>query len=71
VERHLSLIPRIAAGDPDAGPPGNWDLPERFHWLVAPRSTVLQVGPVHTGLTSDPAGSLDHLFDAMVGRTED
>jgi DUF3037 family protein len=66
VESHLALIPRIAAGEPTAGPPTEWDLPERFHWLTAPRSTVVQVGPVHTGMTDNPARTLDHLFETMV-----
>ncbi|WP_371321632.1 DUF3037 domain-containing protein [Vibrio parahaemolyticus] len=41
---------------------------ERFHWLVAPASTIVQPGPVHTGLTNDPAGELDHLFARLVER---
>jgi hypothetical protein len=40
---------------------------ERFHWLVAPRSAVIQTSPVHTGRTSDPATVIDHLFETMVG----
>jgi hypothetical protein len=39
---------------------------ERFHWLTAPRSTVIQTSPVHSGLTDDPAGELAHLLDALV-----
>ena len=39
---------------------------ERFRWLTAPRSTVIQPGPVHTGLTDDPAAELDRLFDRLV-----
>jgi hypothetical protein len=66
VERHLSLIPLICEGDPAGGPPAGWALPERFHWLTAPRSTVVQVGPVHSGVTADPQRSLDHLFGTMV-----
>ena len=41
---------------------------ERFHWLVAPASTIVQAGPVHTGLTSDPPGELDRLFTRLVER---
>jgi Protein of unknown function (DUF3037) len=41
---------------------------ERFHWLVAPASTIVQPSPVHTGLTSDPAAELDRLFAALVAR---
>ena len=48
------------------GPLAGRPLGERFRWLTAPRSTVVQPGPVHTGLTADPAAELDHLFDTLV-----
>ena len=41
-------------------------LPERFHWLVSPSSTIVQPSEVHTGMTSDPAATLDHLFATLV-----
>ncbi|HEX2142510.1 MAG TPA: DUF3037 domain-containing protein [Candidatus Limnocylindria bacterium] len=41
---------------------------ERFHWLTTPRSTVLQTGPIHTGVTDDPAATFDHLFSRLVER---
>ena len=63
---HLEAIPRIAAGDQAAGPIARLSRPERFHWLVAPSSTIVQPSPVHTGLTDDPAATLDHLFEALV-----
>ena len=66
IERHLALIPLICAGDAAGGPIAALPMPERFHWLVAPRSTVIQVSPVHTGLTVDPAATLDHLMESMV-----
>lgn len=66
VARHLSLIPLIAEGRAEGGPPALWASPERFHWLTAPRSTVVQVGPVHSGVTEDPRRSLDRLFETMV-----
>ena len=66
VERHLRLIPLICEGNPEGGPPSAWPLPERFHWLTAPRSTVVPVSPVHSGMTADPQRSLDHLFQTMV-----
>lgn len=66
IRRHLEAIPRIAAGDRDAGPIAALSQPERFHWLVAPASTVVQPGDVHTGMTEDPAATLDHLFATMV-----
>jgi hypothetical protein len=67
VEEHLATIPRICAGGDGAGPVGRLSLRERWHWLVAPRSTVLQVSPVHSGLCEDPAAALDRLFGRMVG----
>ncbi len=66
VERALSLVPRICAGDLAAGPIAALSRSERFHWLVAPRSTIAQVSPVHSGLCDDPAAMLDHLVDTMV-----
>jgi hypothetical protein len=56
----------ICAGRPDAGPAAAMRLGERFGWLTAPRSTVVQAGPVHTGLTDDPAAELDRLLDVLV-----
>jgi Protein of unknown function (DUF3037) len=66
VRAHLAAIPRIAAGDPAAGPIARLSRPERFHWLVAPSSTIVQPSPVHTGLTDDPAATLEHLFETLV-----
>lgn len=63
---HLDSIPRIAAGDPDAGPIARLSQPERFHWLVAPRSTMVQISEVHSGLCGDPAAALDRLFGELV-----
>jgi Protein of unknown function (DUF3037). len=48
------------------GPLADRPLGERFRWLTAPRSTIVQPGPVHTGLTADPAAELTHLFDTLV-----
>ena len=64
---HLAAIERIAAGDPSAGPMAQLGQGERFHWLVAPSSTVIQASEVHTGLCDDPAVELDHLFERLVG----
>lgn len=66
VRPHLDAIVRIAAGDPDAGPIARLSTAERFHWLVAPTSTVVQASEVHTGLTTDPAAELAHLFRRLV-----
>lgn len=63
---HLEAIERIAAGDPAAGPIARLGQAERFHWLVAPSSTVIQPSEVHTGLTADPAAELDHLVATLV-----
>ena len=64
---HLAAIERIAAGDASAGPMARLGQGERFHWLVAPSSTVIQASEVHTGLSDDPAAELDHLFQRLVG----
>jgi hypothetical protein len=66
VSGHLVAIPRICAGDPAAGPIARLSRPERFHWLVAPSSTIVQPSEVHTGLTDDPAATLEHLFRTLV-----
>ena len=66
VRQHLEAIPRICAGSPDAGPIARLSLRERFHWLVSPRSTVIQVSPVHSGLCESPERALDELFRRMV-----
>jgi hypothetical protein len=66
IEEHLAAIERVAAGDPAAGPIARLGQGERFHWLVAPSSTVIQPSEVHTGLSDDPAAELDHLFDRLV-----
>jgi hypothetical protein len=66
VRRHLEAIPKICAGDPEGGPIARLARRERFHWLVAPRSTIIQVSPVHTGICGSPAEDLAHLFRQMV-----
>jgi hypothetical protein len=68
VRRHLEAIPKIAAGDASAGPIARLSQRERFHWLVSPRSTIIQVSPVHTGLCEDePAGMVDGLSERLLG----
>jgi hypothetical protein len=62
----LATFPRIAGGGEGSGPIGRLSTRERFHWLVAPRSTVVQVGPVHSGLCDDPEAVLERLMDGMV-----
>jgi Protein of unknown function (DUF3037) len=63
---HLATIPAICTGGEQAGPIGLLSQRERFHWLVAPRSTIIQTSPVHTGCCKNPTAVLEHLLDAMV-----
>lgn len=66
IEEQLRLIPPICAGGPSAGPIGLLPQAERFRWLVAPRSTIVQPSPVHCGLCAEPRAALDHLLLNMV-----
>jgi hypothetical protein len=66
VRVNLASIPLVCAGGPAAGPIGKLTPRERFHWLVAPRSTIIQTSPVHSGRCQDPAAALDHLVRTMV-----
>ena len=66
VEDHLKTIPLICAGGPDAGPIGQLPQRARFHWLVAPRSTIIQTSPVHSGFCDDLEAALEHLLNTMV-----
>lgn len=66
VQAHLAVIPRVCRGDADAGPIGALSPRQRFHWLVAPRSTIIQTSPVHAGRTTDPAATLDRVMKRMV-----
>lgn len=61
IRDHLNAVPRICAGDPTAGPIARLPQRERFHWLISPRSTIIQPSPVHTGVCDDPEGLLDRL----------
>jgi hypothetical protein len=67
VESQLVAMAAVAAGEPNGGPMARLDLAERFHWLAAPSSTVIQPSPVHTGVTHDPEATLEHLFTTLVG----
>lgn len=66
VRTQLALIPAICAGGPAAGELADLDQAERFRWLAAPRSTVIQVSPVHNGLCDDPQAALDDLFERLI-----
>jgi hypothetical protein len=66
VRRHAEGIALLCAGGDDAGPIGRLTQRERFHWLVAPRSTIIQTSPVHTGRCAQPEAVLEHLLATMV-----
>ena len=66
IRAHLDAFARVAAGDPEAGPMAELPPSERFHWLVAPASTMIQCSPVHTGLADDPAAELEKLVARLV-----
>ncbi len=66
VKNHLGTIPTICRGGDGAGSIGQLPQRQRFHWLVAPRSTVIQTSPVHTGRCADPSAALEHLLSKMV-----
>jgi hypothetical protein len=63
----LSFVDRVCRGDERAGEAARQSLGQRFGFLKAPRSTVLQPGPVHGGVTDDPARQLEHLRERLVG----
>ena len=66
VQPHLEAFPRVCEGDPTAGPIARLSRRERFHWLVAPRSTIIQVSPVHSGVSASPDETLEELFQRLV-----
>lgn len=66
VRGHLEAIPHLCTGGRKAGPIGQLPQKERWHWLVAPRSTIIQTSPVHSGLCEDPVKALEHLMGTMV-----
>jgi hypothetical protein len=68
VRAQLETLVAVADGRPEGGQVATMPQSERFHWLTAPASTIVQPSEVHTGLTSDPAGELEHLFAALVAR---
>jgi hypothetical protein len=65
VRRHLDVLGQVAAGEGEH-PVARLEQSERFHWLAAPSSTIVQPTPVHTGLTDDPAERLERLFGQLV-----
>jgi hypothetical protein len=70
VRAHLASIPAICAGGEQAGPIGLLTPRQRFDWLIAPRSTMIQTSAAHTGTCEDPAAALEHLLATMVRSAE-
>jgi hypothetical protein len=66
VERHLATFQAICEGRPEGGPIAGLQPPERFHWLVSPRSTMIQTSPVHMGRSEQPAQALQDLLTEFV-----
>jgi hypothetical protein len=66
VQEHLRTFAAITAGDPAGGPIAALSQSERFHWLTAPRSTIIQTSPVHVGRCDDPAAAIDELMGELV-----
>jgi hypothetical protein len=66
IRKHLEAFPKICAGDNDAGPIAKLSTSERFQWLASPRSTMIQVSPVHGGLCDSPETTLEELFHRFV-----
>ena len=66
VGTHLDALHRVCRGGPGAGAAAVMSPGERFRWITAPRSTVVQTSPVHSGMTMDPAAQLDHLVELLV-----
>jgi hypothetical protein len=66
LRNHLATIPLVCRGGPAAGPIGELPARQRFHWLVAPRSTQIQTSVVHTGRCIEPGAELQRLLECMV-----
>ncbi len=66
IERHLALLEAIGRGNPDGGPVARLDRSDRFGWLTAPSSTIVQPSAVHTGVCDDPAAICARLFERLV-----
>ena len=68
IREQLELAGRIAAGEVSAAPFATMSQSERFHWLTTPRSTLVQPGPLHSGMTDDPEATFEHLYRVLVNR---
>jgi hypothetical protein len=67
VREHLRAVERIAAGDAAGGPIAGLTQRERFHWLISPRSTIIQPSPVHTGICDKPSDLVERLAKQYLG----
>lgn len=70
IRRHADSLSAICQGGPAAGPIGKLSQRERFHWLTAPRSTIIQLSPAHAGQCGQPEAVLEHLLKTMVRVTD-
>ena len=68
IRAQLELVQAIASGTTDVVPFAGMSQSERFHWLTAPRSTLIQPGPLHAGVTDDPEATFEHLYGVLVRR---
>lgn len=68
LDRYLQVFGLVCKGGPEGGRIGQMTISERFHWLTATRSTIIQTSPVHLGLAADPDEALNRLFDQQVGQ---
>jgi len=66
IRQHLEAFPKICSGDRRGGPIAGLSRRERFQWLVSPRSTVIQISPVHSGVCESPETALEDLFKRLV-----
>ena len=66
VQQQLDHLVMVCYGKAESGPIGQLSQSERFHWLVSPRSTIIQISPVHVGLCTDPAAALQQLLEKLV-----
>ena len=68
IRAQLELVEAIASGTTDVVPFAGMSQSERFHWLTTPRSTLIQPGPLHAGVTDDPEATFEHLYGVLVRR---
>jgi hypothetical protein len=69
LKKYLQVFELVCKGGPEGGRIGQMSISERFHWLTATRSTIIQTSPVHLGLAADPDEALNRLFDQQVSKS--